>query len=151
MYSCSSFLVTRSTSMLERCGTMKDTNATKAHPIFLWTSIKASSHSTNRCPWRWHETFAQIIRASSTTQLETPNRPPSSHTQILSKGWLLSVRVPMNSRVTSPSMKWRGKSNRLGESVDLGLLTQIPKGLRVLVARMRDLVLSNFATMEERE
>jgi hypothetical protein len=32
MYSRSSFLVTGSTSMLKRCGTTKDTNATKDHP-----------------------------------------------------------------------------------------------------------------------
>jgi hypothetical protein len=44
-----------------------------------------------------------------------------------------------------------GESNCLGGSVDLGLLTQIPKGLRVLVARMEDLVLGSSATMEERE
>jgi hypothetical protein len=45
----------------------------------------------------------------------------------------------------------RGKSNRVGGSVDLGLLTQIPKGLRVLVARIEDLVLWSSATMDERE
>jgi hypothetical protein len=38
-------------------------------------------------------------------------------------------------------MKWRGKSNRLGGSVDLGLLPRIPEGLQVLLARMGDLVL----------
>jgi hypothetical protein len=48
-------------------------------------------------------------------------------------------------------MKWRGKSNRLGRSVDLGLLPRIPKGFQVLVARMGDLVLWSFTTMEERE
>jgi hypothetical protein len=48
-------------------------------------------------------------------------------------------------------MKWRGKSNRLGGSVDLGLLPRIPKWSQVLVARMGDLVLLSFATMEERE
>jgi hypothetical protein len=48
-------------------------------------------------------------------------------------------------------MKWRGKSNRLGGSVDIGLLPRIPKGLQVLVDRMGDLVLWSFATMEERE
>jgi hypothetical protein len=48
-------------------------------------------------------------------------------------------------------MKWRGKSNRLDGSVDLGLLPRIPKGLQVLVARMGDLVILSFATMEERE
>jgi hypothetical protein len=47
-------------------------------------------------------------------------------------------------------MKWRGKSNRLGGSVDLGLLPRFPKGLQVVVARMGDLVLWSFATMEER-
>jgi hypothetical protein len=46
-------------------------------------------------------------------------------------------------------MKWRGKSNRLGGSVNLGLLPRIPKGLYVLVARMGDLVIISFATMEE--
>jgi hypothetical protein len=48
-------------------------------------------------------------------------------------------------------MKGRGKSNLLGGSVDLGLLPLIHKGLQVLVARMGDLVLWSFATMEERE
>jgi hypothetical protein len=48
-------------------------------------------------------------------------------------------------------MKWRGKSNHLGGSVDLGLLPRIPKGHHVLVARMGDLVLWSFATMEEKE
>jgi hypothetical protein len=42
-------------------------------------------------------------------------------------------------------MKSREKSNRLGGSVDLGLLPRILKGLQVLVARMGDLVLSSFA------
>jgi hypothetical protein len=48
-------------------------------------------------------------------------------------------------------MKWRGKSNGFGGSVDLGLLPRILEGLQVLVARMGDLVLRSFATMEERE
>jgi hypothetical protein len=56
----------------------------------------------------------------------------------------------MNTRVT-PHDEMRGKSYRLGGSVDLGLLTQIPKGHRDLVARMEDLVLWSSATMEERE
>jgi hypothetical protein len=45
----------------------------------------------------------------------------------------------------------KGKSNRLGGSVDLVLLPRIPKGLQVLVARMGDLVILSFATMEDRE
>jgi hypothetical protein len=48
-------------------------------------------------------------------------------------------------------MKWRDKSNHLGGSVDLGLLPRIPKGLKVLVARMGDLVILSFATMVESE
>jgi hypothetical protein len=43
-----------------------------------------------------------------------------------------------------------GKSNPFGGSVDLGLLTQTPKGFEVLVDRMGDLVYLSFATMEER-
>jgi hypothetical protein len=74
----------------------------------------------------------------------------SSYTQRFEQGGrLLPART--NPRVTSPSMKWRGKSNRLGGSVDLGLLHWIPKGLQVLVARMGDLVILSFATMAERE
>jgi hypothetical protein len=34
---------------------------------------------------------------------------------------------------------------------DLGLLPRITKGLQVLVARMRDIVLLRFATLEETE
>jgi hypothetical protein len=40
MYSLSSFLVTGSTSMFERCSTIKDTNTTKAHLILWGTSQK---------------------------------------------------------------------------------------------------------------
>jgi hypothetical protein len=84
--------------------------------------------------------------------LEAPNRPTKLlHTKIELGGRLLLARVPRNPRVTSPSIKLRGKSNHLGGSVDLGLLPQIPKGLQVLVARMGDIVLSSFATIEERE
>jgi hypothetical protein len=117
-------------------------------------ATKASSCSTKRCPWRRHKTFTQSIGASSTTQLEAPNRTTKLlHTKIELWGWLLSARIPKNTRVTSSLMKWGGggKSNCLGGSVDIDLLPQIPKGLQVLMARMGDLVLWSFATMEERE
>jgi hypothetical protein len=115
-------------------------------------ATKSSSRSTKRCPWRRHETFTQSIGASSTTQLEAPNRPTNPlHMKLSLGGQLLLARVPKNPRVTSSSMKWRGKSNCLGGSVDLGLLPRIPEGLQVLVATMGDLVLWSFATMEERE
>jgi hypothetical protein len=83
--------------------------------------------------------------------LEAPNRPTQALTHKIELGGrLIPARVPRNPRVTSSSMKWRGKSNCLGRSVDLGLLPRIPKGLQVLVARMGDLVLWSFATMEGR-
>jgi hypothetical protein len=105
-------------------------------------ATKASSRSTKRCPWWQHEIFTQSIGVSSTTQLKAPNRPTKLlHTKIEQGGRLLSARVPRNPRVTSPSMKWRGKSNRLGGSVNLGILPRIPKGFQGLVARMGDLVI----------
>jgi hypothetical protein len=48
-------------------------------------------------------------------------------------------------------MKKVGNSNPFGESVDLGLLIQIPKGLQVLVAREGDLDHLRLVIMEERE
>jgi hypothetical protein len=48
-------------------------------------------------------------------------------------------------------MKWMGKSNSFGGSVDLGILRRIPKGLQVLVSRMEDLVILSSSTKEERE
>jgi hypothetical protein len=84
--------------------------------------------------------------------LDAPNKPTKLlHRKIELGEALLPARVPRNPRVTRTSKKWRGKSNRLGGSVDLGLLPQIPKGLQVLVARMGDLVILSFATMDERE
>jgi hypothetical protein len=44
-----------------------------------------------------------------------------------------------------------GKSNLFGESVDLGLLSRIPKGLQVRVARMGGLVNLSLTTMKDRE
>jgi hypothetical protein len=41
--------------------------------------------------------------------------------------------------------------NRLGKSIDPGLLPWIQKGLQVLVAKMGDLVILSFTTIEERE
>jgi hypothetical protein len=85
-------------------------------------ATKASSRSTKRCPWRRHEIFTQSIGASFTTQLEAPNNATKLlHTKIEQGGGFFRPRV------TSPSMKWRGKSNHLGGSVDLGILPRIPK------------------------
>jgi hypothetical protein len=115
-------------------------------------ATKACPRSTKRCPWRRHDTFTQSIGASSRTQLDAPNKPTRLlHRKIELGEALLPARVPRNPRVTSPSKKWRGKSNRFGGSVDLGLRPRIPKGLQVLVARMGDLVILSFATMDERE
>jgi hypothetical protein len=71
-------------------------------------ATKASSRSTKRCSrWR-NETFTQSIGASSTNQLEAPNKPTKLlHTKIEQGGQLLLARVPKNPRVTSPSMNWR--------------------------------------------
>jgi hypothetical protein len=56
-----------------------------------------------------------------------------------------------SSLLSSSNLEWMGKSNSFGESVDLGLLPRIPKGLQVLVARMGDLVIWSTTTMEKRE
>jgi hypothetical protein len=80
-----------------------------------------------------------------------PIIPPSSYTQRLSlgtasSGWgskeLKSNKSlnEMKGEIKSPWWKCRSRS-----------LPRVPKGLQVLVARMRDLMLSSFATMEERE
>jgi hypothetical protein len=42
-------------------------------------------------------------------------------------------------------------ANRLGGNIDPGLLPRIQKGLQVLVARMGDLVILSFTTIEERD
>jgi hypothetical protein len=48
-------------------------------------------------------------------------------------------------------MGWAGKSNSFSRSADLSLLSQIPKGLQILVARIRDQVILISTSMEERE
>jgi hypothetical protein len=66
-------------------------------------ATKASSRSTKRCPWRWHETFTQSIGASSTTQLEAPNKPTKVlHTKIEKGGRLLPARIPYRDRQLVP-------------------------------------------------
>jgi hypothetical protein len=44
-----------------------------------------------------------------------------------------------------------GKSNSFDGSVDLDLLPRIPKGLKVLVARLGDLRIWSSTLMEDRE
>jgi hypothetical protein len=48
-------------------------------------------------------------------------------------------------------MEWMEKSNPFARSVDLYFLTRIPKGIKVLVAKMEDLWILSVALMEERE